>query len=63
MIVCVCHGVSERHLETVVAAGAKTVGDVTRACGAGSDCGACSDKLAELLEDARRAVHASGERR
>lgn len=62
MIVCLCHGVSERKVEAVVAAGAKTVSDVTSACGAGSDCGACYRMLAELLDDARRAEPASGER-
>ena len=63
MIVCLCHGVSERHLEAVVAAGARTVGEVARACGAGSDCGSCHRALADLLDDARRAVPAAGERR
>src|SRR4030095_1922744 len=40
MIVCLCRGVSERHIEATVAAGATTVGDVSRACGAATDCGA-----------------------
>ena len=62
MIVCLCHGVSERKVEAVVADGAKTVNDITRVCGAGSDCGACYRMLAELLDDARRAQPASGER-
>jgi bacterioferritin-associated ferredoxin len=62
MIVCLCRGVTERKIDAVVADGAKTVGDVTRACGAGSDCGACYQMLAELLDDARRAEPASGER-
>ena len=39
MIVCVCRGISERHVETIVAAGATTVDQVTRSCGAASDWG------------------------
>ena len=62
MIVCLCRGVSERHVETVVAKGAATVHEVSRACGAGSDCGACQHMLAALIEDVRSAVYAQGER-
>ena len=62
MIVCLCRGVSERQVETAVAKGAATVDDVSRACGAGSDCGACRYLLAALIEDACSAVCASGER-
>jgi len=62
MIVCLCHGVSERRIEATVAAGARTVGDVSRVCGAGTDCGACHHLVAALVEDACNAVCASGER-
>jgi len=62
MIVCLCSGVSERQVETAVAKGAATVHDVTRACGAGSDCGACQHMLAALIGNARSAVCAQGER-
>ena len=50
MIVCVCRGVSERRVESVVAAGATTVEQVTRVCGAASDCGACRRMVAALVE-------------
>ena len=56
MIVCLCRGVSERHIEDTVAAGAKTVGDVSRACGAATDCGACHYLVAALVEEASNAV-------
>lgn len=62
MIVCLCRGVSKRQVETAVAKGAATVHEVARACGAGSDCGACQHMLAALIEDARSAVCAQGER-
>lgn len=63
MIVCLCLGVSERHIEATVAAGATTVGEVSRACGAATDCGACHHLVAALLEDALTAVCTPGERK
>ena len=39
-----------------------TEDEISRACGAGSDCGACQHLLAALIEDARSAVCAQGER-
>jgi len=62
MIVCLCLGVSDRHVEAAVAAGAKTMRDVSRTCGAGTDCGACRRALAALVEDARGAACAAGDR-
>ena len=62
MIVCLCRGVSERHIEDTVAAGAKTVGDVSRACGAATDCGACHSLVAALVEEASNVVCATGDR-
>ncbi len=53
MILCLCRGVSDHAVERVVAAGAETVADVERACGAGGDCGACGELLQALVERAR----------
>jgi bacterioferritin-associated ferredoxin len=53
MIVCLCHGISERRVGAVIAAGADTLDAVAAACAAGSDCGACQDVLLDLLADAR----------
>lgn len=63
MIVCLCRGVSERHIQGIVAAGARTAGDVARACGAGTDCGACHQLVTVLVEDAQNAVCVPGERK
>jgi bacterioferritin-associated ferredoxin len=62
MIVCVCRGVSESQVEAVVTAGVKTVDQVSRACGAGSDCGACRFMVAEIVEGARSAACPAGTR-
>ena len=63
MIVCLCLGVSERHIEATIAAGATTVGDVSRACGAATDCGACHHLVAALVEDARHTICTAGDRK
>ncbi len=62
MIICLCRDVSERQVETAVARGATTVSEVSRTCGAGSDCGACQHLLAVLIEETHSAMCASGER-
>ena len=62
MIVCLCRGVTERHVEAVVADGAATVAQVTQACGAGGDCGACRRMVAALVEATGRAACAAGSR-
>jgi bacterioferritin-associated ferredoxin len=50
MIVCICRGVTERHLETLVASGARTVEQVEQVCGAGGDCGACRPEVERIVE-------------
>ena len=62
MIVCLCRGVSERQVEAVVAAGATTADQVSRACGAGSDCGACRFMVTEIVENARGTACPAGAR-
>jgi bacterioferritin-associated ferredoxin len=49
VIVCLCHAVTERDLERVIAEGASTVEEVGRRCGAGTDCGTCLGELRERL--------------
>jgi bacterioferritin-associated ferredoxin len=50
MIVCVCKGVTDRHLEALVAAGAQTTEQVEKLCGAGGDCGACRSEVERIVE-------------
>jgi bacterioferritin-associated ferredoxin len=49
MYVCSCRAVNDRAVLAAAAAGACTVDDLTRACGAGGDCGGCHAMLEELL--------------
>ena len=49
MIVCVCHGVSDKSLDQVIASGAQTLDAVTAATRAGTNCGECKLWIADRL--------------
>ena len=52
MIVCLCRGLSERDLRRMVAAGAaQSTEEISAACGAGADCGACLSMLDRLVDE------------
>jgi bacterioferritin-associated ferredoxin len=51
MFVCVCHAVSADEVERAIDEGASTREAVTAACRAGGDCGACHQKIEEMIED------------
>lgn len=51
MVVCSCHGVSDKEIKRIVSEGAQTVRDVRRSCKAGSDCGICVCQVKELIEE------------
>jgi len=51
MYVCVCLAVTDREVEAAVQNGAITREDVTRACKAGGDCGACHGMIRTMIED------------
>jgi bacterioferritin-associated ferredoxin len=50
VIICSCHGVNDRALDTIVDAGAQTLRQVGDACGAGTDCGACCLDIMKRLK-------------
>jgi bacterioferritin-associated ferredoxin len=56
MIVCHCHGVTDREIKASVQCGARSPADVADACGAGSGCGGCAALVAEIVHDERRLV-------
>ena len=51
MYVCVCLAVTDREVEAAIENGAITREDVTRACRAGGDCGACHGMIRTMIED------------
>jgi bacterioferritin-associated ferredoxin len=54
MIVCHCHGVTDREIRASVKCGARTCADVANACGAGSGCGGCEALVEEIVHGERR---------
>jgi bacterioferritin-associated ferredoxin len=59
MYVCVCLAVTDSKVREVIHEGAATVDAVTRACGAGGDCGACRGMIGEMIEDHLDGQHPS----
>ena len=53
MIVCVCRGVTDRTIRTLVREGASTLHDVALGCSAGACCGGCQETLVSILESER----------
>ena len=49
-LVCHCEAVRERTIVKAIRAGASTVDDVTRACGAGGGCGGCRPAIEQLID-------------
>ena len=47
MLLCHCHRVSDRAVESLIDAGADKVGQIVRATRAGTDCGGCIPMLRE----------------
>jgi bacterioferritin-associated ferredoxin len=59
MIVCLCHGVSERTLEKIIDEGAGSLKAIQKQCGAGGDCGSCRFHIAQMLHEAERPAERS----
>jgi bacterioferritin-associated ferredoxin len=51
MYVCICRAVTDEKIKNVIDAGAKSVAEVTAACCAGDDCGACHTMIEDMIED------------
>jgi bacterioferritin-associated ferredoxin len=62
MVVCLCRGLSDGAIEAAIAAGASSVDELVKVCGAGADCSACCPMLAELIQEAKGAVGAGEDR-
>src|SRR5687768_2088071 len=51
MLVCLCKGVSDRHVREAISRGASSIADVGDECGAGTGCGVCHDMITMMLVD------------
>jgi len=52
--VCFCGNVTVGEIKAAVEAGATTVEAVGEATGAGTHCGGCQDRIAELIEEFKK---------
>jgi bacterioferritin-associated ferredoxin len=59
MYVCVCRAVTEEKVKAAIEAGARSVDDVTAACCAGDDCGACHQTIESMIEERHGSVSPS----
>lgn len=56
MYVCICARVRESELRAAIRTGARTEEAVAAACGAGTGCGGCRDRICHLLTDEEQAL-------
>ena len=49
MLVCICKGVSDRKIREEIRKGSHTLREIRDCCAAGTDCGACTRQIRELL--------------
>jgi len=58
MFVCLCHGVSETKIKTLLRSGVKSLQDLQAKCKAGANCGMCLFQVREIVEESRRECNA-----
>ncbi len=51
MYTCICERIRECDVRTVIRCGAHTEESVGEACGAGTRCGTCLDRICELIDE------------
>jgi bacterioferritin-associated ferredoxin len=52
MYVCICNRVRECEVRSVIDGGARTEDAVGDACGAGTGCGTCVERIVDLIDEA-----------
>ncbi len=53
MLVCLCKGVSDKKIRSLVENGASSVKQVMTSCHAGKDCGACICAVRDIIKQTR----------
>lgn len=54
MYVCICNAVSDQQVKAAVAAGARSLGELSLQLGVGAGCGCCRDAAQEYILSAGR---------
>ncbi|HPE02759.1 MAG TPA: (2Fe-2S)-binding protein [Burkholderiaceae bacterium] len=52
MYVCICNAVSDREIRAEVAAGARSLADITVALGVAAGCGCCRETAQRVVDEA-----------
>jgi bacterioferritin-associated ferredoxin len=50
MLVCHCHGLTDRAIRSAVREGAATCADIARHCRAGNRCGGCRPAVQDIID-------------
>ena len=50
MILCVCQSVTDREVDAAIREGARSLAEVSRACGAAADCGCCARMIEKRID-------------
>ena len=61
LIVCSCHGVTDREIRRLARAGACTLREVAESCGAGAGCGGCRASVRAILRQNAERTREAGE--
>ena len=51
MYACICERITECEVRAAIRCGARTEESVGDACGAGTGCGTCLDRICELIDE------------
>ncbi len=51
MLVCICHGITDRDIDTAILEGASNFKDVSRSLGVGNCCGNCAGYAKDMVQE------------
>jgi len=54
MYVCLCHGITDRHVREAAEAGVSSLGELAALTGCGTGCGSCGEVAQNLLDEHHR---------
>lgn len=58
MFICICNAVTETEVRAAISQGASSREEVTAACQAGGDCGACHHMIEDMVEEHEELISA-----
>ncbi|MBX3185262.1 MAG: (2Fe-2S)-binding protein [Polyangiaceae bacterium] len=60
MLVCHCYGINDRTIRECVRAGCSSARGVSKACGAGTDCGGCARLVKSVVREELQRLEGEG---